>query len=608
MVNDQFYVISGFSTIPDPAVERFDPSTNTWTSRAPIPTPISQARAAALGAKIYVPGGFNNGFGGAISAMQIYDTATNTWSQGASLPAPRSGAGVAAFNGKIYIIAGSTAGSDANTVFEYDPVANTYATKAPVPMAAGNIGARELGGLIYAVGGAAIYLHYAYNPATDTWSTIADGPTPNFQTPGVFALNGELWVEGGTNGFSPYPANQQVQIYNPGANSWRFGPTFNTPRYGSSAAGVIAGRAYVAGGRDTSGTSLTSVESITGAVVCGTATVIPTVTATRTTAPTQTPTAVQPSATRTVAPPSATSTGTAVQPSATSTTATTAQPSATRTIAPPSVTGTVALPTGTATAAQATNTAVGPTSTSMAASPTGTPVAPTPCLLQFQDVPSSNTFYANVRCLACRGIIGGYPCGGPGESCGSTGNPYFRPNNDITRGQISKIVSESAGFNEGSGPQIYEDVAPGSTFYNWINRLSNRGLVGGYPCGNIPSEPCVGSNPRPYFRPQLNATRGQLSKIVSSAAGFSEPVSGQFYEDVTSTNPFYEWIMRLTNRGVMGGYPCGQVSGEPCGTGNRPYFRWANNVTRGQASKIVANTFFPSCQTIVTNDEGVVAP
>jgi hypothetical protein len=37
--------------------------------------------------------------------------------------------------------------------------------------------------------------------------------------------------------------------------------------------------------------------------------------------------------------------------------------------------------------------------------------------------------------------------------------------------------------------------------------------------------------------------------------------------------------------------------GEPCDTEQRPYFRWGNPVTRGQASKIVANTFYPGCQT-----------
>ncbi|HEX9987406.1 MAG TPA: S-layer homology domain-containing protein, partial [Chloroflexia bacterium] len=57
------------------------------------------------------------------------------------------------------------------------------------------------------------------------------------------------------------------------------------------------------------------------------------------------------------------------------------------------------------------------------------------------------------------------------------------------------------------------------------------------------------------------------------------------------------WIERLTSRGVMSGYPCGTMPSEPCGTSGKPYFRPNNNATRGQTSKIVANTFFPGCVT-----------
>jgi glucose/arabinose dehydrogenase len=201
----------------------------------------------------------------------------------------------------------------------------------------------------------------------------------------------------------------------------------------------------------------------------------------------------------------------------------------------------------------------------------------------FSDVPPDNTFYPFVQCLACQGIISGYSDG------------TFRPNNDLTRGQLSKIVSNSAGFIDDSGEQIFEDVPPGSTFYDWVNRLANRGYIGGYPCGGE-GEPC-GSGNLPYFRPNANATRGQISKIVSNAAGFNDTPPGQTFEDVPPSNTFYLWIERLASRGIMGGYPCGSP-GEPCVPGNKPYFRWGNNATRGQTSKIVANTFFPNCQVI----------
>jgi plastocyanin len=216
---------------------------------------------------------------------------------------------------------------------------------------------------------------------------------------------------------------------------------------------------------------------------------------------------------------------------------------------------------------------------------TGTAViTPTACTVEFSDVPPEDTFYADIMCLACRGIIGGYSDG------------TFRTYNDITRGQISKMVSNSAGFQEPIDGQTYEDVPFGSPFYYFIERLSQRGHMGGYPCGQRQTEPCIPPTNRPYFRPNESATRGQLSKIVSNAAGFTEPHTGIFYTDVQEDNPFYVEIMRLTTRGVMSGYPCGTVPSEPCDSENRPYFRWGNNVTRGQASKIVANTFFPGCE------------
>jgi hypothetical protein len=205
-------------------------------------------------------------------------------------------------------------------------------------------------------------------------------------------------------------------------------------------------------------------------------------------------------------------------------------------------------------------------------------------------VPPEHTFYESIRCLACRQIINGYSSG-----C-ETGNPCFRPGNNVTRGQVAKMASNSAGFSEPAGAQQYQDVPPGHTFYDFIWRLTDRGLVNGYPCGG-PGEPCVAPGNLPYFRPGADVTRGQLSKIVANAAGLTQPPGAQQYQDVPPGHTFYDFIWRLTALGVMQGYPCGGI-GEPCvPPGNLPYFRPGANATRGQTSKIVANTFFPECST-----------
>ncbi len=219
-----------------------------------------------------------------------------------------------------------------------------------------------------------------------------------------------------------------------------------------------------------------------------------------------------------------------------------------------------------------------------------TATATVPTCERFPDVEPGDTFYEYINCLVCQDVISGFP------------NGTFRAEAPITRGQISKVVSNAAGFSEDPGPQRYSDVPPGSPFYPYINRLTNRGIVAGYPCPQRPGggDDCTPENPN-LFRPNANATRGQLAKIVSNAAGFSEAVSGQYYADVPPSgegSQFYEWIMRLTNRGVMSGYRCGTSDPRsgPCDAQNRPYFRPAHLVTRGQAAKIVANTFFPGCQ------------
>jgi hypothetical protein len=339
-------------------------------------------------------------------------------------------------------------------------------------------------------------------------------------------------------------------------------------------------------------------------------------TATRTNTPippsaTRTGTSVAPSATRTAtrtntAVASATRTNTPIQPSPTRTSTPrptqtpggpSATPVATNTRIPPSSTRTntpiAPSATRTRTSLPLTATRTNTPSTIQTATPTETPGVQ-PCTLQYTDVPANSTFYPFIHCLACQGIISGYQCGGTAEPCDQENNPYFRPNVNVTRGQIAKIVSNSAGYDEDPNPQIYEDVDPSSTFYQWINRLSRRGHIGGYPCGTVPEEPCNSPDDRPYFRPFNNATRGQLAKIVSNAAGFSDTPPDQIFADVLPENGFYMWIQRLASRGIMGGYPCGGA-GEPCDDQERPYFRPYNNVTRGQTSKIVSGAFFPNC-------------
>jgi hypothetical protein len=207
-----------------------------------------------------------------------------------------------------------------------------------------------------------------------------------------------------------------------------------------------------------------------------------------------------------------------------------------------------------------------------------------PCAISFTDVPHGSTFYDAIHCMACRGNVQGYSDG------------TFRPNSSVTRGQLAKMVSNAAGLSETHANRTFEDVPPGSAFYPFVERLASRGIIGGYPCGGA-NKPCVAPENRPYFRPNTDVTRAQTSKIVSIAARLaSPPLGSQTFEDVPLTYPFYEWIEGMAVGGIISGHPCGS-EGEPCiAPLNRPYYRPASNVTRGQSAKIVANSFFPECR------------
>jgi hypothetical protein len=137
----------------------------------------------------------------------------------------------------------------------------------------------------------------------------------------------------------------------------------------------------------------------------------------------------------------------------------------------------------------------------------------------FADVPADHTFYNFVETAYFYSVVNGYPCGGPSEPCDSESRPYFRPNSRVTRAQLSKITVLSAIEVNPTVWQLinpsvptFTDVAPGSTFYLYIETAVAHDIVQGYDCGS-PGEPCPGR----YFRSGNNATRAQLSKIVYQA-------------------------------------------------------------------------------------------
>jgi len=68
------------------------------------------------------------------------------------------------------------------------------------------------------------------------------------------------------------------------------------------------------------------------------------------------------------------------------------------------------------------------------------PGTPAQC---FADVLPGNTFFDFANHVYEQGIVTGYPCGGVSEPCDGSNRPYYRPNNGVTRGQMSKFVDQA---------------------------------------------------------------------------------------------------------------------------------------------------------------------
>ena len=109
----------------------------TWTLKAPRPTITNEAAAVAIGGKLYAPGGSQNGK--SMDRLDEYDPATDRWRSRAPMPQPLDHLGVAVVNNKLYTFGGfigavHQGASDA--ALEYDPATDTWRRLAPMKGAA----------------------------------------------------------------------------------------------------------------------------------------------------------------------------------------------------------------------------------------------------------------------------------------------------------------------------------------------------------------------------------------------------------------------------------------------------------------------------------------
>jgi len=158
-VEGKIYAIGGTERgdSPSNAVEEYDPATDIWRSRAPMPTARYglAAAEATLSGKIYAIGGeYRNGRIQYLRTVEEYDPVTDSWCSRAPMPTPRYFHAAVAEGSRLYVLGGYNSDvGDLAVVEEYDPATDIWASRTPMPTARRGLAAVAVGGRIYAIGG-----------------------------------------------------------------------------------------------------------------------------------------------------------------------------------------------------------------------------------------------------------------------------------------------------------------------------------------------------------------------------------------------------------------------------------------------------------------------
>jgi hypothetical protein len=230
----------------------------TWTSKAPLLGPLYAHAAATLNGQVHIVGGSNPAFCFSLLVHDIYDPVSDTWTPSAPMTTGRSqpAAAVLKVNGndQLFVVGGSTScGVRTASMEAYDPVTNTWTPKAPMPGGPrSHMAAAVIDGLLYVVGGMQFdafdgmtTLAEVYNPATDTWSTIAPMPNARYAM-AAGAIDGVLYVAGGgsNNLEGDFTA---MDAYDPATDTWSSKAPISQPRVFAASA-VANGLLYMIGG------------------------------------------------------------------------------------------------------------------------------------------------------------------------------------------------------------------------------------------------------------------------------------------------------------------------------------------------------------------------
>lgn len=109
-VDGIFYAVGGRAGRLYDVVEAYDPRTGMWSTRAPMPTARGGLAVAAVNSRIYAIGGEGNAASrrGVFPQVEAYSPSLDTWTVLPNMRTPRHGTGAAALGDRIFVPGGAT--------------------------------------------------------------------------------------------------------------------------------------------------------------------------------------------------------------------------------------------------------------------------------------------------------------------------------------------------------------------------------------------------------------------------------------------------------------------------------------------------------------------
>lgn len=176
--------------------------------------------------------------------------------------------------------------------------------------------------------------------------------------------------------------------------------------------------------------------------------------------------------------------------------------------------------------------------------PTPTPppsVTPLPCVSPFSDI-EGNVFATAINYLYCNRVINGVD------------GTHYAPSATVTRGQFAKIAVLGFGLPLSTpATPTFSDVPASYYAYAYIESGYTHGILSGFDQQSCRAAALI----YPCYLPNQAISRGQLSKLVVTAAGYPlyTPSDGPSFSDVPPNNVFYAAIETAYQRGIISGYP-----------------------------------------------------